>query len=351
MPARKNEWLNAKPMTKTGGKSGGVRNPKKPYKKPAKPASEKPARWEAKTKSERLQEAAKTKAKSPAPKQVIKKPVTRTGPVKGPVPPKDYSAGAAGMPNSAREGFNLPKTGARSQRTATRATQLIKDARAKTTSSAKPSSAASASTSVAKPTSKAASGLKGAMGRLGRFAGPIGLGITGADLAEQAGFARGGKNYREFTRAQDKPPAKPVKNDPNGRSSRGVNTPKGRTVATGSQQYNDYRNKQIADNRERLKGVGNPPAAKPKPPAPARDRGGNNSPAAPRPKSAPAMPKKPFAGSVSEGRKMWAEKYSSSKYDGQAIQKEAKALLKKMKEEKNNESSAKRAGWDGNKNY
>jgi hypothetical protein len=63
------------------------------------------------------------------------------------------------------------------------------------------------------------------------------------------------------------------------------------------------------------------------------------------------MPKKPFAGTVSEGRKMWAEKYSSSKYDGQAIQKEAKALLKKMKEEKNNQSSAQRAGWDGNKNY
>jgi hypothetical protein len=82
-----------------------------------------------------------------------------------------------------------------------------------------------------------------------------------------------------------------------------------------------------------------------------RSGGGTSRPSSPARQSTPAMPKKPFTGTVSEGRKMWAEKYSSSKYDGQAIQKEAKALLKKIKEEKNNESAAKRAGWDGNKNY
>lgn len=120
-----------------------------------------------------------------------------------------------------------------------------------------------------------AGGLRAALGAIGRASLPIQAGMIGADLAERAGYARGGKNYREFTRAQDKPAAKPVKKDANGRSSRGVNTPAGRTVPTGSQQYNDYRNKQIADNRERLKGVGNPPAAKPKPPAPTQDRGGS----------------------------------------------------------------------------
>jgi hypothetical protein len=82
-----------------------------------------------------------------------------------------------------------------------------------------------------------------------------------------------------------------------------------------------------------------------------RSGGGSSRPSTTRQSSPSSTPKPRFTGSVEEGRKMWAEKYSSSKYDGQAIQKEAKALLKKMKEEKNNQSSAQRAGWDGNKNY
>lgn len=340
MPARKNEWLNAKPMTKIGGKSGGVRNPKKPYKKPTKPASEKPARWEAKTKSERLQEAAKTKAKSPAPKQVIKKPVTRTGPVKGPVPPKGYSAGAAGMPNSAKAQSNLPKAGARAERTATRANQLIKDARAKGASTPKPS-----------PASGAASSATKSAGKVGKLAGAAGkalgaVGVVGAMASEVKAMSDRNKTF-----SWNRPKVKP---DANGRSSRGVNTPKGRTVPTGSQQYNDYRNKQIADNRERLKSVGNPPAKRTTTASTqsgggstqSRSSGGGSS----RP-SSPAKPKKPFAGTVSEGRKMWAEKYSSSKYDGQAIQKEAKKLLEEMKKRKESKSNASKAGWDGNKNY
>ena len=109
MATQKNNWLNAKPVTRTGGKSGGVRKPNKPYSKPpAKPKAETPARWDAKTKSERLQQAAKTKPSSPAPRQVVKKPVTRTGPVKGPVPPKG-STGPVTMPNSSRAKYNLPK--------------------------------------------------------------------------------------------------------------------------------------------------------------------------------------------------------------------------------------------------
>jgi hypothetical protein len=83
-----------------------------------------------------------------------------------------------------------------------------------------------------------------------------------------------------------------------------------------------------------------------------RSGGGSSRPAAPAPRrQAPAAPAKPFGGTVSEGRKIWAEKYSSSKYDGQAIQKEAKAVLEKLKKEKEDKSNAQRAGWDGNKNY
>jgi len=105
------------------------------------------------------------------------------------------------------------------------------------------------------------------------------------------------------------------------------------------------------------------PASKPKPPTPTQSGGGSTQsrsgagggssrPAVPAPRrQAPAAPTKPFGGTVSEGRKIWAEKYSSSKYDGQAIQKEAKALLEKMKKEKEDKSNAQRAGWDGNKNY
>ena len=74
--------------------------------------------------------------------------------------------------------------------------------------------------------------------------------------------------------------------------------------------------------------------------------GGNNS--APRSQT-PSTPR--FTGTVDEGRKMWAEKYSSSKYDGQAIQKEAKRLMDEMKKRKEDKSNASKAGWDGNKNY
>jgi hypothetical protein len=64
---------------------------------------------------------------------------------------------------------------------------------------------------------------------------------------------------------------------------------------TGSKVYNDYRNQQIAAEQQRLKGVGNPPAAKPKPPAPtqsgggaAQSRGSSSAPVAPRRQPGPA---------------------------------------------------------------
>jgi hypothetical protein len=130
MATRKNNWLNAKPVTKAGGKSGGARNPAKPYNKPA-ATSGTP---KVKTKTQKLQQAAKTKPSSPAPKQVIKKPVTRTGPVKGPVAPKG-STGPITLPNSRRAGVNLPQTGARAERTATRAIQPRDTVKPQTTSS------------------------------------------------------------------------------------------------------------------------------------------------------------------------------------------------------------------------
>jgi len=119
---------------------------------------------------------------------------------------------------------------------------------------------------LARTTSSATSGAGRLLGGAGRLLGPAG--IAAAMASEVKAMSDRNKTF-SWNRPK-------VKDDPNGRSSRGVSTPKGRTVPTGSQQYNDYRNKQIADNRERLKGVGNPPASKPpKPPAPTQDRGGS----------------------------------------------------------------------------
>lgn len=62
--------------------------------------------------------------------------------------------------------------------------------------------------------------------------------------------------------------------------------------------------------------------------------------------SSGSAPKPRFSGSVAEGRRIWAEKYSSDKYKGQAIHKEATKALEQMK---NNESGqrAKNIGSSG----
>ena len=53
-----------------------------------------------------------------------------------------------------------------------------------------------------------------------------------------------------------------VKPDANNRSSRGIRvSDTRRTVPTGSQEYNDFRRNQIESEKQRLKNVGNPPAA------------------------------------------------------------------------------------------
>lgn len=106
----------------------------------------------------------------------------------------------------------------------------------------------------------------------------------------QTGGTRRGAAAGTRTKPNATPTKPPV-------SSTGVRTPKGNAVPTGSPKYNDYRNKQLADERERLKGVGNTTAPKPSTrstssaPAsssPARSSGGSSRPkasSAPKPAS------------------------------------------------------------------
>ncbi|QPD06471.1 hypothetical protein [Synechococcus phage S-SRP01] len=393
MARTKNNFLNAKPVSKMGGGSGGVRKPSKPYSKP--PAAKKAT-------PKVTPKAAKPAPKAPDPWKAPTPKNSRTSAPKGNTTFRTNNTGIT-MPNSRRAGVNLPQTGARAERTAARVADLRKASAPKPTPAApKPSAASRPNTSLLR-------------GSFGQGAGALQLGLMGAEFATQAGYARGGKNYKEFVRAQDRVPAKPAakpaaKAAKPALSSTGVrvsdkaNQRDYKAAPTGSKQYNDYRNRQIAGERERLKGVGNPPKAKPpapprrNPPAPVADQrrsgaGGNNAaprsqtPPAPRftgtvdeGRKTPAPPRRNppapvadqrrsgaggnnaaprsqtppaprFTGTVDEGRKMWAEKYSSSKYDGQAIQKEAKKLLDEMKKRKEDKSNAQRAGWDGNKNY
>lgn len=107
--------------------------------------------------------------------------------------------------------------------------------------------------------------------RFGKLAGAAGkaLGAVGA-VGAMAGEVKA-MSDRSKSFSWNRPKPKP---DPNGRSSTGVrvsdnaNKRDYKAAPTGSQQYNDYRNQQIAAERERLKGVGNPPAAKPRASAP-----------------------------------------------------------------------------------
>jgi hypothetical protein len=64
-----------------------------------------------------------------------------------------------------------------------------------------------------------------------------------------------------------------------------------------------------------------------------------------RPQASAPKPKPRFTGTVEEGRRIWAEKYSGDKYKGQAIHKEATKALEKMK----NNESGKRAQNIGTK--
>jgi hypothetical protein len=104
--------------------------------------------------------------------------------------------------------------------------------------------------------------------------------------------------------------AKPVKKDANNRSSTGVrvsdkeNNRDYKAAPTGSQQYNDYRNQQIAEERERLKNVGNAPKpAKPPAPKPQATRPAGSQPSRP---ATPASPKKPTTAASAKDRRVSA---------------------------------------------
>lgn len=80
--------------------------------------------------------------------------------------------------------------------------------------------------------------------------------------------------------------------------------------------------------------------------------GGSTQSRSASPSRSSSAPSAPFKGTVDEGRMIWAQKYSSDKYKGQAINDEAKKLLEKLKVKKGDgQSAANKAGWDGNKNY
>ena len=335
MPRTKNNFLNAKPVSKMGGKSGGVRKPNKPYPKAPKKKAEPPARWSAKTKTERLQEAAKTKPKSPAPKQVRKNPVTRSGPVKGPVPPKGSSS--VSMPNSRRAGVNLPKTGARAERTATRVRQL--KSAAKTASKAAPQTAA-----------KSAGRLAGAAKGAGRIALPLAILNQAADVMRVGRQNKRWDAYKERMGMNQKPNSTNRRGQGSGNKPRSNDMkPAAKPQQQGPQQtpqmVADYKAKRDARHKALRDKM---PTAKPRPTGNDTSPARTPRPAGKVPASSQTPPKPRFKGSVDEGRRIWAEKYSSSKYDGQAIQKEAKKLLDEMKKRK---SGASKAGWDGNKNY
>jgi len=138
-----------------------------------------------------------------------------------------------------------------------------------------------------KPNPNAAA--RGVIGRTSALANGAGRLLGAAGIISAAGNEIREMSDRNKTFSWNRP--KPVKKDANNRSSTGVrvsdkeNNRDYKAAPTGSQQYNDYRNQQIAAERERLKGVGNPPKA-PKPPAP--------KPQATRP-AAPASPQKPTA--------------------------------------------------------
>lgn len=180
----------------------------------------------------------------------------------------------------------------------------------------------------------------------GRIATPLAILNQAADVMRVGRQNKRWDAYKERMGMNQKP------NSTNRRGQGSGNKPR----STDMKPKSDWRDKVSSSNVDKLRQgqndtirsyAGKTPAPKPtpQPKAPART---SERASAPRSQT-PTKPR--FKGSVEEGRRIWAEKYSSSKYDGQAIQKEAKKLLEEMKKRKENKSNATKAGWDGNKNY
>jgi hypothetical protein len=202
------------------------------------------------------------------------------------------------MPNSARAGVNLPKTGARAERTATQIKQLRQAS----------NPAAKAVAGAAKGAGALRGGLIGAVGLagadyLGRKAGEaIGTGLRNAANAPKTD-KRSNRQGGRSTRTADKP-TRPAQLSSTGiRVSDKGNKRDAVTVPTGSQEYNDYRSKQIEAEKARLRNVGNPPARSTSSSTPSR----SSSTSARMPSSvtrssapkAPAAPAKPTERRVS----------------------------------------------------
>ncbi len=229
--------------------------------------------------------------------------------------------------------------------------------------------ARTATSAVRNAATRGAGRLSGAAKGAGRIALPLAILNQAADVMRVGRQNQRWNEYKERMGMNQKPStnaprsntrkqrAKPPtvsipKPSPRDRQGRRI------TTTTTKPQGKDWRDKVSSSNVDKLRQgqndtirsyAGKTSAAKPKPQpkAPTRTSGRTSAPS--RTSSAPTKPR--FTGTVDEGRRIWAEKYSSSKYEGQAIQKEAKALLEKMKKRKEEKSAAQRAGWDGNKNY
>lgn len=207
---------------------------------------------------------------------------------------------------------------------------------------------------------------EGAKG-LGRYAGPIAMGIATADQARQVvnpkrnivtalsdlgnSIAHGGKpgpGHSQFIG-----PVPQREKPKGGQGNRGRNGSKPAPASKPAPKATAAQISALTDKGGifNMNGTGN---VKPRPKANAGSGGSGGGGGGSRGSSggggsrpAPAAPKsKPrFTGTVDEGRRIWAEKYSGDKYKGQAIHKEATKALEKMK----NNESGKRAQNIGKK--
>lgn len=251
------------------------------------------------------------------------------------------------LPNSRAQGKNLPRAGAQQLRSTTQGPRPSGKPPVKPSGNFKAPSIPKPSTSASKP-STAARTSRGLVGKGSIAAMALGAAnaadnarLTPAQLRKKYEVVNPDRGQNLLTKFQSGTLGQPNKPKPKQGNAQ--------SRFAGARDRNLQRinsDPRFAAPKEKPK----PPAPPKNPPAPAADQrrpgGGNNT--APRSQTPPA-PR--FTGTVDEGRQKWAEKYSSSKYDGQAIQKEAKKLLDEMKKRKEDKSNATKAGWDGNKNY
>jgi hypothetical protein len=136
-----------------------------------------------------------------------------------------------------------------------------------------------------------------------------------------------------------------TKKDANGRSSTGTrvsdkaNNRDYKAAPTGSQQYNDYRNQQLAAERERLKGVGNTPSrstpSTPKPKAQTARPAGTqpsrpSTPAAPKKPASPASPKDRRVSAATANRE--AGNYGTSRTNNPMIDESMKTRMRQRED-------------------